>query len=96
MDPTTVRGVLDRATMLGMTEPSVRQVRLAAALKVGFAVTFLLGVLLNLAEAITGDQGWPARQPWEGVRLVVGVLFLVFALGRLGLWLAGRLAARRS
>ena len=76
--------------------PSAPPTRLSTALTVGFAVTFLLGVLLNLAEAITGDQGWPTRQPWSGVRLVVGVLFLVFALGRLGLWLAGRSAGRRS
>ncbi|WP_157719923.1 hypothetical protein [Microlunatus sagamiharensis] len=77
------------------TEPSVRQGRLSAALTVGLAVTFLLGVLLNLAQAIVGDEGWPSRQPLVGVRVAVGARFLVFALGRLVLWLAGRLATRR-
>jgi len=93
---TTVRRVVDRATMLGMTtEPSVRQRRLSAALTVGLAVTFLLGVLLNLAQAIVGDEGWPSRQPWVGVRVAVGALFLLLALGRLVLCLTGRLASRR-
>lgn len=78
------------------SDPSVRQTRLSATLSAGLSVTFLLAVLLNLAEAITGDQGWPTQQPWSGVRLVVGVLFLLFALGRLALWLARRSARRRS
>ncbi|SEQ79043.1 hypothetical protein [Microlunatus flavus] len=60
------------------------------------AVTLTVGLLFNLARAVAGDGGWPSQQPWRGVRLVVGVLFLLALVARLTLWAGARLRARRA
>lgn len=78
------------------SEAARRQNRLATVLTAGLRATFFVGVVLALAAAITGDGGWPSQQPWFGVRLVVGVLFLVCAVGRAALWVVGHAARRRS
>lgn len=69
--------------------------RLALRLNAGIAVTFLVGVLLNLAQAVAGDQGSRlVERPWSSVRVVVGVLFLGFVVARLVLWISSPRASR--
>jgi len=78
-------------------EPGGRRPRLATALNVGIGVTLTLGLVFNLAQAVVGDDDtWPVEQPWSGVRVAVGVLFLVFVLARLVLWVVSRRTTRRG
>jgi hypothetical protein len=79
------------------SDAASRRPRLAAALNAGIGVTLALGLLFNLAEAVVGDHDtWPVEQPWSGVRIAVGLLFLGLVLARVVLWIVCRVSARRG
>ena len=75
---------------------SQRKAPVVGWLNAGISVTFFIGVVLNLAQAITGDGGWPTQQPWLAVRVFIGVLFIFFVLVRLSIWLGTKIARRRA
>jgi hypothetical protein len=80
-----------------VVSPDGRRRALAARLNAGIAVTFFVAVVINLARAVSGDAGtWAVEQPWLGVRVVVGVLFVLLVLARAALGVASRLAAARE
>lgn len=83
-------------TRVVSTNSSTPRVSLTGRLNAGIALTFFIGVVFNLAQAVTGDQGWPVNQPWLAIRLTVGLLFVLLVLARLAMWIATRTASRRA